>query len=36
MLITGTISSEQEAEEIEFIAKILTVKGLISRLNSKK
>ncbi len=32
MLIAGNISSEQEEEEIEFIAKVLLVKGLISRI----
>jgi len=36
MLIAGNISSEQEAKEIEFISKLLTVKRLISRLISQK
>jgi len=36
MLIAGNISSEQEAKEIEFIAKVLAVKRLVSRLTSQK
>jgi len=36
MLIAGNISSEQEAKEVEFIAKILIVKRLVSRLTSQK
>jgi len=36
MLIAGNISIEQEAEEIEFIAGVLTVKRFVSRLTSQK
>ncbi len=36
MLIAGNISSEQEAKEIDFIAKVIVVRRMISRLTGQK
>ena len=36
MLIAGDISSNQEAKEIDFIAKVLMVKKIVHRITSKK
>ncbi len=36
MLIAGDISSDQEAKEIDFIAKVLIVKKIVHRITSKK
>jgi hypothetical protein len=35
MLIAGNISSEQEAKEIDFIARVLVVKRMVSRLTDQ-
>ena len=36
MLIAGNISSEQEAKEIDFIARVLVVKKIVHRITSQK
>ncbi len=36
MLIAGNISSEQESKEIDFIAKVIVVRRMISRLTGQK
>ena len=36
MLIAGNISSDQEAKDIDFIAKTLAVKNMVSRLVNQK
>jgi len=36
MLIAGDISSDKEAKEIDFIAKVLMVKKIVHRITSKK
>ena len=36
MLIAGDISSDKEAKEIDFIAKVLIVKKIVHRMTSQK
>ena len=36
MMVAGNISSKQEAKEIDFIARALVVKRMVSRLTGQK
>jgi hypothetical protein len=36
MMVAGNISSKQEANEIDFIARVLVVRRMVSRLTGQK
>jgi len=36
MLVAGDVSSDHEAKEIDFIAKVLMMKEIVHRITSKK